>query len=287
MARSLLYIVIALGLAGFIGVGWIALHPPAPPPQIQAASAVPLPPPPAPRQAVLAASRPLRAGALLGPDDITARYVDDLTVGMIIDTPAARKTLIGGMIRQNLPAGTVVQSDNVLRATDRGFLAAVLAPGMLAVTIGVDQVSGVAGLIWPGDHVDVMLSQTLDTDSHAPSHRFSAETLLADVRVIATNQQLMQGAAGLDSPERNIRTLTLEVTSAQAERIVVAGRMGKLSVAVHAALTAQGAGMPPAQSGHDVTWAGDASNAFVGSGGKEGEGLKIFSGPEKSEEVHF
>lgn len=287
MVRSLLYIVIALGLAGFVGVGWIAMHPPAPPPQVQSASVVPLPPPPPPRQAVLAASRPLRAGALLGPDDLTARDIEDLAPAMIIDSAAARKALIGGMIRQNLPAGTVLQSDNVLRATDRGFLAAVLAPGKLAVTIGVDQVSGESGLIWPGDHVDVMLSQSLDTDAHAAAHRFAAETLLSDLRVIATDQQLMQGAAGADAAERNVRTLTLEVTSAQAERIVVAGRMGKLSVAVHSAMPAPASETTPEQAGHGVTWAGDVSNAFVGSGGKEGDGLKIFNGPEKSEEVHF
>ncbi len=67
---------------------------------------------------------------------------------------------------------------------------------MRATTVGVDAVSGTAGLIWPGDHVDVLLTQVTEDQTLPASRRASAETVLGDVRVIAIDQQLMQGATG-------------------------------------------------------------------------------------------
>ncbi len=285
--RSLLYFVMALGLAGFLGVAWMAMHP-----QIPAPTEVATAPMPAPGVTALVAARPLRAGALLVPDDVASRLSATPGPDIVIDTPAAREAVLGGMIRHNLPAGAPLRPDNVLRSTDRGFLAAVLAPGMLAVSIGVDPVSGAAGLIWPGDHVDVVLTQSADnTNTLAAAHKVSGETMMADARVIAIDQQLMQGAVGSEAAERNVRTVTLEVTSAQAERIAVGARLGKLSLAVHAA-----PGGNPAEASDEparfsrtptVTWAGDVSSALTGSTANSGGSLRVYSGPEKLEEVHF
>ena len=60
-----------------------------------------------------------------------------------------------------------------MRPGDHGFLAAVLAAGMRAVTVGVDATTGAAGLIWPGDRVDLILTQTIQAATTAawPSGR--------------------------------------------------------------------------------------------------------------------
>jgi pilus assembly protein CpaB len=55
-----------------------------------------------------------------------------------------------------------VTRDDVIRARDRGFLAAVLEPGTLAISISVDAATAVAGLIWPSDRVDVILTQDIE-----------------------------------------------------------------------------------------------------------------------------
>ena len=65
----------------------------------------------------------------------------------------------GAMVRRSLAPNEPILAGDVLNPGDRGFLAAVLGTGMRAVTVGVDPVSGTAGLIWPGDHVDVVLTQ--------------------------------------------------------------------------------------------------------------------------------
>ena len=81
---------------------------------------------------------------------------------------------------------------DVLAPRDRGFIANVLREGYRAVAVGVDPVSGVAGLIWPGDHVDILLTQELEG---APVARKNlGETVLTDVRVIAIDQDMVQSA---------------------------------------------------------------------------------------------
>jgi pilus assembly protein CpaB len=108
-----------------------------------------------------------------------------------------------------------------MRPGDHGFLAAVLTPGWRATAVAVDAVSGTAGLIWPGDHVDLILTQEISQQAGAPQasgNRIAAETVLKDVRVIAVDQQLVQGAAGANG-EGGSKTVTLEVTPEDVERV--------------------------------------------------------------------
>lgn len=279
--RWILYVMMAFGVAGFLGVGWLLMHPAALPPVAVEVAA----PQPVVRQrvSILVAARPLRAGSLLGPDDLASQEIDAPAPGTDTETPATRDALLGGMARQNIPAGAALRGDSVLRPGDRGFLAAVLEPGMRAVSIAVDAVSGAAGLIWPGDRVDVVLTQSGENGGQSAGKRISSETMLTGLRVIAVDQQLMQGAVGGEGVERNVRTVTLEVTSAQAERVAVGARLGHLSLAVHAS-RADGAAAPATRSS-GVTWADDVSSALAPD--KSNEPLRLYSGPEKTEEMHF
>lgn len=195
---------------------------------------------PHPTVSLLAAGHPVRAGELLQPGDLTAVEVAaaDAPPGAHADSTEARSALVGAMVRRTLGEHQVLGSDDVLRPGDRGFLAAVLQPGTRAVSVAVDAVSGEAGLIWPGDRVDLILTQTIDTADQSPAHRVAGETVLGDVRVIAVDQQLVQGGqAGtlLDGRAPASRTITLEVTPQNAARIAVATRLGKLQVVLRAA----------------------------------------------------
>ena len=103
------------------------------------------------------------------------------------------------MVRRSLGAGEAFIPGEFLSPGDRGFLAAVLRPGMRAITVGVDPVSGTAGLIWPGDRVDLVLTQTSDDKDQPIDRRVFSETVLSDVRVIAVDQQMVQGGQGSTS----------------------------------------------------------------------------------------
>ncbi|MDE2198906.1 MAG: Flp pilus assembly protein CpaB [Rhodospirillales bacterium] len=284
MLRAILLGVIVLGVGGLAAVGWVTLRPAPVHRQI-----VQAPPPPV-TVTVLAAARPLRAGSLLKFDDITARAVPASArpAGALADTPAVRAELNGAMLRRSLQAQDVVLPADVLRPGDHGFLAAVLRPGMRATTVGVDAVTGTAGLIWPGDRVDLILTQ-VQTDAAVPaSHRASAEIVLEDVRVIAIDQQLTQGATG-SSPERPLaRTVTLEVTPGQAERVALADRLGRLALAVRSAAAApRPAGAPsPDAKLPPVTWGGDVS-AALDQGRPAGQVVRLFQGRDEGKELRF
>jgi pilus assembly protein CpaB len=186
---------------------------------------------------ILTAANLLQAGALIQPADLASGTVAVTAVppDASLDTPANRSGLIGSMIRAPISQGAPILASAVIHPGDHGFLAAVLAPGMRAVTVGVDAISGAAGLIWPGDHVDLLLTQTLDDATVPLGQRIAAELVLQDVRVIATGQQLVQGQVTTDAskaPPPPATTVTLEVTGDQAERVEVATHLGPLSLVV-------------------------------------------------------
>lgn len=221
---------------------------------------------PAPTEQVLVAAGQLQAGALLQPADIAATpmVMSNAPPDANLDTPNNRSTLVGSMIRQPITQGAPILNSAVIHPGDHGFLAAVLAPGMRATTIGVDAISGAAGLIWPGDHVDVLLTQTLDDATVPIGQRIAAELVLQDVRVIATGQQLVQGtvAANGDKPAPPATTVTLEVTPDQAERCAVAGHLGPLSLVVHSS-QAPSAAVALAQGTPSPVWADQVSPALT------------------------
>ncbi|HUB14591.1 MAG TPA: Flp pilus assembly protein CpaB [Acetobacteraceae bacterium] len=193
--------------------------------------------PPAPAPPYLVAAHTLAAGTLARDEDFVAKTAPNgvSLPDTIADTREARASLRGSLIRNYIEAGTPVTVADVLRPRDRGFIASVLREGYRAVAVGVDPVTGVGGLIWPGDHVDLLLTQTIG-DSQPLAERALAETVITDVRVIAIDQDMVQAAAGASvSPGKLVRTVTLEVDPLQAQKIAVAATMGKLSLSIRSA----------------------------------------------------
>ena len=245
---------------------------------------------------------------LLKPEDLTGVSVLEAEVpsGARIDTLPARSELIGAMLRHTLVGNQPILPAHVLRPADHGFLAAVLRPGMRAATVGVDAVSGAAGLIWPGDRVDLILTQTLDEQGLSAGRRVLGETVMTDLRVIAIDQQLVQGATPGATEGNNAAnaTVTVEATPAQVERIAVASRLGKLSLAVRpgedapapapaqadAATNRAGKATPPRPVGPGTVWGSDVSPGLiqqaVGSSGTTGT-MRLFQGTAEGKEFKF
>jgi pilus assembly protein CpaB len=276
--RGALIAAILLGIGGLGLVAWIGLQlPPKPAAAAQAVSAPAM-------ATILTAAHAVRAGALLKYDDIEAREIEAAQVpaGAHPDNARARAELVGSMIRRGLLPHEPLLATDLLRPGDHGFLATVLSPGMRATTVGVDAVSGTAGLIWPGDHVDVILTQISDDQSLPAGRRASAQTVLRDVRVIAIDQELMQGTASPAGPDAAQHTVTLEVTDLQAERVVLAARLGHLSFVVRSADVAPGARDTPPPT----TWGGDVSSALT-EGHVVGRVMRLYQGNSDVKEFKF
>ena len=284
LLRFAVFGLMALGLCGFGTVAWLYTRPPPPTATELAAEA------PAARHILLVAAGALRAGTLLKPEDVTTAEIPGAPDGGQEDTPVNRTGLTGAMLRRSLSPGSPVLAADVMRPGDHGFLAAVLGPNMRAATIGVDNVSGSAGLIWPGDHVDLILTQSLEDTTLPAGRRVAAETILADVRVIAIDQLLARGVAPNAEGAGVARTVTVEVTTSQAERIAVATRLGKLSLAVRSADNAGSAQANPVEV-VQTTWGGDVSPALgkpTPPAAKDGGAMvRLFQGSADGKEFRF
>ena len=256
MGRILTIVLITIGLVGLGLVAWISLNDG--PAVVAQAQAVP---PPA-LLAVLVAARPLRAGNLVKPADLAETNVAAarLPPGAIESTPQSRGALFGAMIRRSLAPDEPITAADVMRPGDHGFLAAVLQPGMRAMTLGADVITSEVDLLWPGDHVDLVLTQQADPAKPAPaSRKVFGDTVLSDVRVLAVDQQLVEGASADQPIPKASRTVTVEVAPDQVARLAVAIRLGKLAFAVRPALDTK---VGPS-AGRATVWAGDVAPGLL------------------------
>lgn len=208
-----------------------------PPAPLQVTETTPAPAAP-PTAGYFVAARPLPKGTLAREEDFTVRSVlpERVPQGAILETPESRAGLPGSLIRKFVDAGSPVTLQDILRPRDRGFLASVLAPDSRAISIKVDEESGVSGLIRPGDHVDVVLTQVFEKADSA--RRALSETVLRNVRVIAIDQEIVQGGGRPISgmAGKQAQTVSLELTQEQVKKVTVAKQIGTLSLAVRAAV---------------------------------------------------
>jgi pilus assembly protein CpaB len=283
--RLLVIVSLMLSAVGLAGLGYQLLAPrPAPP----AAALAEPPPPPAPRPRIAVARRPLPAGTLLKDEDLTLREVapDAVPPGAILADAGSAGEFRGALLRRYLDPEAVLRREDVLHPRDRGFLAAVLRPGMRAISVGVDVVTGAAGLIWPGDRVDLILTQELAAGEAPLARRVIGETVLTDVRAIAVDQLFTRGANPDEAAAGRIaRTVSLEVTSEQAERVAVASRLGRIALTVRAIDWPEGE--PAAQGGpvFNPVFGADVSPALARSAISQGVRMRVVQGDEQQEVV--
>jgi len=144
---------------------------------------------------------------------------------------ASPQDLMGTVVRSEITAGQPLTQGAVVRPGERGFLAAALGPGMRAITVGVDATSGVAGFVFPGDRVDIVLTQEVQGDGAGPPLKVS-ETVIRNIRVLATDQRINARDENGNQVAAPIATVTLEATPRIAEKIMVAQTIGQLSLAL-------------------------------------------------------
>lgn len=178
---------------------------------------------------VLVANRALPVGTIITADAMGYQNWPEELVkdAYFIDGEADMSQLLGTVVRFPITAGEPVTQGSLVSPGDRGFLAAALGPGMRAVTVPVSAQSGVGGFIFPGDRVDMVLTQTIDGEGRPLK---AAETLQRNLRVLATDQQTEQVT---DEEGRVVvrafRTITLEVTPKIGEQIALAQTLGDVT----------------------------------------------------------
>lgn len=190
---------------------------------------------------VLVAQRALPTGTIITADAIGFQQWPEELVkdAYFIDGESDISKLLGTVVRFPVTAGEPVTQGSLVKPGDRGFLAAALGPGMRAVTVPVSAKTGVGGFVFPGDRVDLVLTQTV---KGAEGEALKAsETILRNLRVLATDQST-ESTKSEDGKTivRAFRTVTLEVTPRIAEKVAVAQTIGTLSLSLRSIADNQG-----------------------------------------------
>lgn len=212
-----------------------------------------------PMSDVLVASANLQPGQALAADQlrwqkwpsssVDSSFITRSSIGSVDDV------VKGTVVRVPVMSGQPVTNMAIVHANAVGFMAAMLNPGMRAVSLPINADSGAGGFILPNDRIDLILTRKGD------GGHVSATTLLSDVRVLAVDQTFKQ-----DKDTKTVigKTATLEVTPGQAEQVARGQTQGVLSLSLR----------PLTSSDTSV-----ASNApvskTVGGGGDDGASVSI------------
>lgn len=181
---------------------------------------------------------------------------DIITEEMVDQQPWPQHLVLGGFVTAGDPTVNVVgmvargefqpqeplNRNKLANPNDATFIAASLPDGMRAVTVAVDAISGLAGYVYPGDRVDVLLTHDVPGDvskeKTAGSKVAFSEVLVPDVKVLAVDlrntlehEQAME-AQGQPPRPRAPTNITIQVTADEAQKIKLAEKTGALAMAL-------------------------------------------------------
>jgi pilus assembly protein CpaB len=218
---------------------------------------------PAPEEVyeVLVADTNLPAGTFVKPQHLRWQRwpTDDVPETYVLKGARSEDVMVGAVVRRGIAEGFPITDGSVVKPGERGFLAAVLAPGMRAVSLPINATSSNSGLVFPGDRVDLILTQTLVAADGATTRRVS-ETVLRDIRIIAMGSQLSD-AVGEEKNHEKAKTATFEVTPRVAEKVALLGELGKLSLSLRSLAHAE-AESAPSDEEPSYTWDLDVSSVL-------------------------
>ena len=204
-------------------------------------------------------------GSFKSVDDILGKVEVDPKTGAM--KPAEDRTALR----------TIEINEPILKSKITGFggrasLSTLIAPGMRATTIRVNDVSGVAGFVLPGDRVDVLLTRDPEGGGRRGGN-LQTDVFLQNMKVLAIAQDANQ--------ERNkaavVKAVTLEVTPTQAQKLTLAQKLGALSLALRHVNTVD-AEAPVSIKARDLS-VGEANLAPKPKGATTADGASSVEGP--------
>lgn len=193
--------------------------------------------------------------------DIQARAELDATMLQVKEIPEAQahpnafhetKNLLGKISTTEIMAGEQIVSARVIdtKSIERGLGYAV-PKGKRAISVAVDDVIGVSGLIKPGDHVDVLATMEVESgvvnpvDGTTKKITFT-KVILQDIEVMAVNKNLSEIMNDPDKKESvDQKTITLAVTLEEAQPLTMATERGKIRMVLRSPVEKGQTKLPP------------------------------------------
>jgi pilus assembly protein CpaB len=184
---------------------------------------------------VMVATRALPVGTILTPEALRFQAWPEGLVKpeqYYVEGQADMNALAGSVVRVAMTAGAPITKGALVNPGDRGFLAAALGPGMRAITVPLSADQGVAGFVFPGDRVDLLLTMSLESEENSSIKLHTTETIVRNLRVLAVDQRTAPTDENGNSTPTVFGTVTLEATPRIAEAIAVARTTGTISLAL-------------------------------------------------------
>lgn len=258
---------------------------------------------------ILVASRDIPSGTMLKETDVVWKVwpKEEGATSYAVKGQNEIKDYVGTVARHGLRNGEPLTTTRVVKPGEQGFMAAALAPGMRAVSISITPVAGVAGFVFPGDRVDVIVTHQIGRKTDMdPAGRRVSETVLQNVRVLALDQKMNDQII----EPKVAQIATLEVSAKQAETVALVSQIGTLSLALRsiandpedkpqeAALNpdgsialdaaAMGITRPASDSAHPITWDSDVSQVLPRPANRRGavQKIQIIRGKESTESIY-
>jgi pilus assembly protein CpaB len=175
---------------------------------------------------LVVAKKDMPKGATLGPDSLAVRNVPREWAHSNAVTPEQFDRIDRGALAYPAKRGEPLLWSQLEGDKVPTFSARVGA-GRRAVTVPVDEISSISGLVEPGDRIDIMVTVRREA-------RQLAFILLQSVPVLATGTKVEQGNDGRDGSRRTFTTITLDVNAEQARQVIAAREIGKVTALLRA-----------------------------------------------------
>ncbi len=195
-----------------------------------------------PKTPVLVATRDMQVGELLLPGDVEWRDWPEAQVSVNYFTeelsPAAMDDVTNSVVRTPIYESEPVIAQKIVQKGETGYMAALLSPGMRAVSVEISTDSASGGFILPNDRVDVLVTYNVElSDGQKTYSRPTTTAILENVRVLAIDQLFNSGGQFAIGS-----TATVELEPSQARLIVMAERLGTVSLALRSLRDAEPGG---------------------------------------------
>lgn len=183
---------------------------------------------------ILVAAKNLTTGMKLKSSDITWQPWPRnlLSPTFIVHGIRDKKDFEGAVIRSPVSRGQPITDELVIAKGSLSPLTSELRPGMRAFAVNIDLASAIAGLIKPGDRVDIILTYIKGGGGGLEKH-FISTTILSNLMVLAVDQELSPVATEKERGRiSTTKHVTLEVTPEQVQILALAQSMGELSLSL-------------------------------------------------------
>ncbi|MBO6716536.1 MAG: Flp pilus assembly protein CpaB [Rhizobiaceae bacterium] len=206
---------------------------------VKVSSIVPAPEPAVEFQTIVVAAEPLRFGTEITAERLTEIPwpQEELPKGAFAKVDAA---LEGGnrVVLSPIEANEPVLLAKLSGPDGRATLSNLLAPGMRAVTIRIDEIAGVGGFVRPGDRVDVVMTRDAGDIQEVQGAAQGAAGSTIATEIVVENVKVLSVGQGMDERETTpqvANSVTIEVTPADASKVALARNVGTLALSLRSA----------------------------------------------------